>query len=53
MEEPEEVKMAWEELVFIQKEQDRYQGIKMDLEQDLQECKKRGARLENVSLKDK
>lgn len=40
--------MAWDELVFIQKEQERYAGIKLDLEQDLGECKKQGARLEDV-----
>ena len=44
------MRLAWEELVFIQKEQERYSGIKLDLEQDLGECKKQGARLEDVSF---
>ena len=47
--EPEEVRHAWEELVLIQKEQERYAGIKLDLEQDLKDCKKTGKRLEDVS----
>ena len=49
VEEPEEVKQAWDELVLIQKEQERYQGIKLDLQQDLGDCKKSGKRLEDVS----
>ncbi len=47
-EEPEDVKQAWEELVLIQREQERYSGMKVDLEQDLAECKKTGKRLEDV-----
>ncbi|TRY69133.1 hypothetical protein TCAL_02510 [Tigriopus californicus] len=47
LEEPEEVKQAWEELMLVQREQDRYAGIKLDLEQDLQETRKRQKRLED------
>lgn len=42
------MQQAWQELVLIQKEQERYAGIKLDLEQDLNECKKAGKRLEDV-----
>jgi hypothetical protein len=39
--------------VLIQQEQERCSGTKEDLEQDLIECRKRGARLEDVrSLSD-
>ena len=48
-EEPEEVRQAWEELILIQKEQDRYAGIKLDLEQDLKEVRKTAVKLEDVS----
>ena len=48
-EEPEEVRQAWEELILIQKEQDRYAGIKLDLEQDLKEVRKTASKLEDVS----
>ncbi len=44
------MKQAWEELVIIQREQQRYSDIKYDLEQDLEECKKRQAKLEDVSI---
>lgn len=46
-EEPDEVKQAWDELVLIQREQNRYSDIKYDLEQDLEQCKKRQARFED------
>ena len=49
-EEPEEVKQAWDELLLIQREQQRYSDIKYDLEQDLEQCKKKQAKLENVSI---
>jgi hypothetical protein len=48
-EEPEEVRQAWDELIVIQKEQDRYAGIKLDLEQDLKETRKTAVKLEDVS----
>ena len=48
-EEPEEVKQAWDELHLIQREQQRYSDIKYDLEQDLERCKKKQAKLEDVS----
>ena len=48
-EEPEEVKQAWDELLLIQREQQRYSDIKYDLEQDLERCKKKQTKLEDVS----
>lgn len=48
IEEPEDVKHAWDELVIIQREQQRYTDIKLDLHQDLEESKQRQARLEDV-----
>ena len=48
IEEPEEVKHAWDELVIIQREQQRYTDIKLDLHQDLEDYKQRQARLEDV-----
>ena len=48
-EEPEEVKQAWDELLLIQREQQRYSDIKYDLEQDLEFCKKKQTKLEDVS----
>ena len=47
--EPNEVKLAWEELVIIQREQQRYSDIKLDLVQDLEEFKARQKYLEDVS----
>ena len=48
-EEPDEVKQAWDELLLVQREQQRYSDIKYDLEQDLERCKKKQAKLEDVS----
>ena len=48
-EEPEEVKQAWDELLLVQREQQRYSDIKYDLEQDLERCKKKQNKLEDVS----
>ena len=48
IEDPEEVKQAWDELVIIQREQQRYTDIKLDLHQDLEDCKKRQKYLEDV-----
>lgn len=48
--EPEEVRQAWDELLLIQREQQRYSDIKYDLEQDLERCKKKQIRLEDVSF---
>ena len=48
-EEPKDVKLAWEELVIIQREQQRYSDIKLDLVQDLEEFKARQKYLEDVS----
>ena len=50
-EEPEEVKQAWDELLLIQREQQRYSDIKYDLEQDLEFCKKKQTKLEDVSTR--
>ena len=47
-EEPEEVRQAWDELLLIQREQQRYSDIKYDLEQDLEHCKKKQSKLEDV-----
>ena len=47
-EEPEEVRQAWDELLLIQREQQRYSDIKYDLEQDLEQCKKKQTKLEDV-----
>ena len=49
VEEPDEVKQAWDELVIIQREQQRYTDIKLDLHQDLEDYKKRQKYLEDVS----
>ena len=49
VEEPDEVKQAWDELVIIQREQQRYTDIKLDLHQDLDDYKKRQKHLEDVS----
>ena len=48
VEEPDEVKQAWDELVIIQREQQRYTDIKLDLHQDLEDYKKRQKYLEDV-----
>ncbi|CAB4054480.1 KIF18_19 [Lepeophtheirus salmonis] len=44
--ESEEVKNAWSELQMIQKEQDRYNGTRLDLEHDLLQMKKIQSQLE-------
>ena len=48
-EDPAEVKSAWDELQIIQREQQRYSDIKLDLAQDLEELKGRSKHLEDVS----
>ena len=40
---------AWDELMLIQREQQRYSDIKLDLAQDLEDCKQRQKKLEDVS----
>lgn len=45
------IQQAWDELLLILKEQERYKGMKQDLEQDLEECKIAGKILEDVSFK--
>ena len=46
--EPEEVKQAWDELVIVQREQQRYSDIKLDLYEDLEDYKQRQKNLEDV-----
>ena len=46
--EPEEVKQAWDELVVVQREQQRYSDIKLDLYEDLEDYKQRQKNLEDV-----
>jgi len=46
-EDPMEVKSAWDELQIIQREQQRYSDIKLDLAQDLEELKGRSKHLED------
>merc|ERR1719474_575656 len=46
-EEPEEVKGAWEELIIIQREQQRYNDIKQDIAEELEGLREEGATLEN------
>ena len=48
VEEPDEVKQAWDELSLLQREQQRYTDIKLDLHQDLEDYKKRQKYLEDV-----
>ena len=42
------MRQAWDELLLIQREQQRYSDIKYDLEQDLEHCKKKQSKLEDV-----
>ena len=46
--ESEEVKQAWDELVIVQREQQRYSDIKLDLYEDLEDYKQRQKNLEDV-----
>ena len=48
IEEPDEVKHAWDELAILQREQQRYSDIKLDLHQDLEDYRKRQKHLEDV-----
>ena len=41
---------AWDELMLIQREQQRYSDIKLDLAQDLEDCRQRQKKLEDVSF---
>merc|ERR1712106_169052 len=45
--EPEEVKRAWEELMIIQREQQRYTDIKQDIAEELEGLREVGFQLEN------
>jgi spore coat polysaccharide biosynthesis protein SpsF (cytidylyltransferase family) len=49
-EEPEEVRNAWEELMMIQREQQRYTDIRMDQQHDLNKLRKEQKKLEDVSI---
>ena len=51
IEEPDEVKHAWDELAILQREQQRYSDIKLDLHQDLEDYRKRQKHLEDVRLR--
>lgn len=42
------LQMAWSELSFIEKEQERYAELKARTERELEDCKQHGAALENV-----
>ena len=45
---PPGVRQAWEDCMTIRSEQERYEGIKADLEDDLRDVKKNAKRLEDV-----
>merc|ERR1712227_857441 len=45
--EPEDVRKAWEELVIIQREQQRYTDIKEDIAEELDNLREEGTALEN------
>lgn len=40
--------MAWSELSFIEKEQEQYAELRANTEHELEDCRQRGAELENV-----
>lgn len=42
------LQIAWSELSFIEKEQERYAELRASTERELENCKQRGAALENV-----
>lgn len=42
------LQMAWFELSFIEKEQERYAELRASTERELEDCRQRGAALENV-----
>jgi hypothetical protein len=42
------LQMAWSELSFIEKEQEQYAELRASAERELEDCRQRGAALENV-----
>ena len=50
-EEPEEVRNAWEEVMMIQREQQRYSDIRSDMQHDLEKLRKSQKKLEDVSCR--
>lgn len=42
---------AWSELSYIEREQERYMGLRSDTLKELDECRQRAGALENVSQK--
>jgi kinesin family protein 18/19 len=42
------LQMAWSELSFIEKEQEQYAELRASTEHELEDCRQRGAALENV-----
>ncbi|KAF2347946.1 hypothetical protein FHG87_021299 [Trinorchestia longiramus] len=44
--EPDEVSQAWEDLVYLQKEQQRYADMREKVEQEMVACKTKGQQLE-------
>ncbi|XP_068244115.1 kinesin-like protein KIF19 isoform X7 [Palaemon carinicauda] len=47
-EEPEEVSQAWEDLVYLQKEQQRYTDMREKVEQEMQEVRERAQDMEEL-----
>lgn len=48
MEDDGPLQMAWSELSFIEKEQEQYAELRASTEHELEDCRQRGAALENV-----
>lgn len=48
MEDDGPLQMAWSELSFIEKEQEQYAELRASTERELEDCRQRGAALENV-----
>lgn len=51
--EPEEVTQAWDDLMYLQKEKQRYSEMREKVEQEMDEVKKRSQCIEEVSDKQK
>lgn len=43
------VEMAWNEIAYIEKEQEKYAELRTSTERELENCKKKAAALERVS----
>ena len=48
--EPDEVSQAWEDLVYLQKEQQRYTDMREQVEKEMMDCKAKGQDLEEVRV---